>query len=83
MAVLKGNFDVGPETYGWPGHTQHRFSRRDQHILIWACEGQADWWLTANEEESLKRVGPTLGAASLYYWTTVEPGTTGLTVFVI
>jgi hypothetical protein len=53
LSFLRENFDIGPETYGWPGHTQYRFSRRDQRILIWASEGQADWWLTADREESL------------------------------
>jgi len=56
LEFLKGNFDVGPETYGWPGHTQHRFSRRDQSILIRASEDQADWWLAADKEESLKNL---------------------------
>jgi hypothetical protein len=38
ISFLKDNFDVGPETYGWPGHTQYRFSKADQRILIWASE---------------------------------------------
>jgi hypothetical protein len=53
LSFLKENLDIGPETYGWPGHTQYRFSKGDQRILIWASEGQADWWLTADREESL------------------------------
>ncbi|MES2790772.1 MAG: SMI1/KNR4 family protein, partial [Planctomycetota bacterium] len=56
LEFLKGNFDVGLETYGWPGHTQHRFSSQGQRILIWASEDQADWWLTADEEGSLKKL---------------------------
>lgn len=56
LEFLKRNFDLGPETYGWPGHTQHRFSRRDQRILIWASEDQADWWVTSEEEDSLKNL---------------------------
>ena len=56
LDFLKANFAVGPETYGWPGHTQYRYSNADQRILIWASEGQADWWLTADGEESLRRL---------------------------
>jgi hypothetical protein len=54
VGFLRGNFDVGPETYGWPGHTQYRFSKNDQRILIWASDGQADWWITADREDSLQ-----------------------------
>jgi hypothetical protein len=53
LSFLRDNFDIGPETYGWPCHTQYRFSKGDQRILIWASDGQADWWLTADGEESL------------------------------
>jgi hypothetical protein len=54
LAFLRDNYDVGPETYGWPGHTQYRFSKNDQRILIWAGDDQADWWMTADREESLR-----------------------------
>lgn len=53
LGFLKENLEVGPETYGWPGRTQYRFSSGDQRILIWASEDQADWWLTADDEDSL------------------------------
>ena len=49
IGFLSQNFDRGPETHGWPGHTQYRFSRQDKRILIWASGGQADWWLTPTE----------------------------------
>ncbi len=54
LGILRGNLDSGPETYGWPGHTQYRFSKGDQRLLIWASDDQADWWLTADREESLQ-----------------------------
>jgi hypothetical protein len=56
LSFLRRNFDIGPETYGWPGHTQYRFSKGDQRILIWASEGQADWWLTADREQIAGRL---------------------------
>lgn len=54
LGFLKGNFDMGPESYGWPGDAQYRFSKDDQRILIWASVDQVDWWLTADREESLQ-----------------------------
>ena len=54
LDILRGNLDTGPVTYGWPGHTQYRFSKGDQRLLIWASANQADWWLTADREESLQ-----------------------------
>jgi hypothetical protein len=56
IGFLSQNFDRGSETYGWPGHTQYRFSRQDKRILIWASDRQADWWLTADREESLREL---------------------------
>lgn len=56
LEYLNGNFEIGPETHGWPGHTQHRFSRRDQRILIWESKSQADWWLAADDGDSLKNL---------------------------
>ena len=53
LSFLRNNFDVGAETYGWPGHTQYRFSKNDQRILIWASDDQADWWITADREDSV------------------------------
>lgn len=54
LGFLRENLEIGPETYGWPGHTQYRFSNGDQRLLIWASEDQADWWMTADRKESLK-----------------------------
>ncbi len=54
ISFLEENFEVGPETYGWPGDRQLRFAREDQRLLIWAAKDQADWWLTADCAESLR-----------------------------
>ena len=54
ISFLRGSFNAAPETHGWPGHTQYRFYSGDKRILIWASDGQADWWLSAETEESLR-----------------------------
>jgi hypothetical protein len=54
IEFLRGHLDMGFKTYGWPGHTQYRFSKGGQRLLIWASDDQADWWLTADREESLQ-----------------------------
>jgi hypothetical protein len=56
LDFLAKNFEPGPLTYNWPGSRQHRFSKDDQRILIWANDGQADWHLAADSEESLERL---------------------------
>jgi hypothetical protein len=53
LAFLRGRFATGPRTHGWPGHDQYRFVGADQWILIWADDGQADWWLAAEDADSL------------------------------
>lgn len=56
IAFLRKHFQSELVTHGWPGQTQYRFFHEDQRILIWAGEGRADWFLTANGEESLERL---------------------------
>jgi hypothetical protein len=56
VSFLRERLDVGPITYGWPGHTQYRFSSPGQRLLIWASDKQADWWLTAEDENSLREL---------------------------
>jgi hypothetical protein len=51
---LRRHFPEQPPTFGWPGSTQHRFGSRDQAILIWASEDQADWFVGAGDEWSLE-----------------------------
>jgi hypothetical protein len=55
LAFLRAHFAEGPRTYIWPARTSYRFSRGDQRVLIWDDEEtQADWWLWADTEESLR-----------------------------
>jgi hypothetical protein len=50
---LRRRFSEQPPTFGWPGSTQHRFAGKDQGILIWSAEGQADWFVSARDVGSL------------------------------
>jgi hypothetical protein len=56
LAFLTNQFRAELVTHGWPGHTQYRFFNADQRILIWADPDQADWFLTADNEESLAKL---------------------------
>jgi hypothetical protein len=38
---------------GFTGGLGHRFSKNNQRILLWSSDNQADWWITADTEESL------------------------------
>lgn len=38
---------------GWPADRQYRFQRPGQRILIWSGDRQADWWLAAEDSNSL------------------------------
>lgn len=53
LQSLRRLFAAGVTTHGWPWHTQYRFERGDQYLLIWAGEGQADWFLSADSERSI------------------------------
>lgn len=76
-AFLSNRFESEPVTHGWPGHTQYRFFKEDQRILIWASDDQADWYLAAGDEESLERlvnlVGPLDGVLSTF-WSNTRTG---------
>jgi hypothetical protein len=52
---LRASFSEQPPTFGWPGNTQHRFAGKDQAILIWAGEDQADWFVGARDAKSLEK----------------------------
>ena len=56
LEALAASFDQQPQTNSWPGDVQHHFFRDDATILIWASEDQADWFLSADTEESLQRL---------------------------
>ena len=54
LSSLRRHFEQGPETHGWPANTQYRFYKNDQRIVIWASKDQADWFLSAEDEDSLR-----------------------------
>jgi hypothetical protein len=56
LAFLTNQFRAELVTHGWPGDTQYRFFNGDQRILIWADPDEADWFLTADNEESLAQL---------------------------
>ena len=41
-------------THGWPGRTQLRFRDSGFGVLIWDSEEQADWFVGASDNESLR-----------------------------
>lgn len=53
VGELRLHFNEEPPTFGWPGSTQHRFAAKESAILIWADEGQADWFVGARDGVSL------------------------------
>jgi len=77
LSSLSERFERECVTYGWPGHTQHRFYRGDQRILVWANIKQADWWLSAKTRESLesavKLVSP-LDSVGKAFWSNDAEG---------
>jgi hypothetical protein len=71
LALLEREFVQKDRTWGWPGHTNYRFERGDQRVIVWDGAGQADWWLFAPTAEALAGLARTLWdcgglAASLY-----------------
>jgi hypothetical protein len=53
LIELRKNFKAITTTFGWPGHTQYRFERGNWHLLIWASDEQADWFLTAMDSAAI------------------------------
>jgi hypothetical protein len=56
LTWLRETMEPGPVTYTWPCPVNYRFRDRDQYLLIWACESQADWSLYAGSEWSLSNL---------------------------
>ena len=54
VSELRRHFSQQPPTFGWPGSMQHRFAGKQCAILIWAGEGQADWFVGARDAKSLE-----------------------------
>lgn len=45
--LLRATYVAGLTTYGWPCNRNLRFEGGDDfHLLLWACDGQCDWWLS-------------------------------------
>jgi hypothetical protein len=56
LAVLRAQFDEGPATRGWPGHTQYRFEGRGVKLMLWAGSRQCDWWLSGTDTDTIAEV---------------------------
>lgn len=56
IQTLASYFAEQPRTEGWPGHTQYRFEGAMQGILLWSLGNQTDWFVGADDEESLELV---------------------------
>ncbi|MEL7082871.1 MAG: hypothetical protein AAF268_09815 [Cyanobacteria bacterium P01_A01_bin.3] len=50
---LATHFTAEIRTFGWPGQTQYRFAGDRQTILIWSNEHQADWFVAADDTDTL------------------------------
>lgn len=61
LRALASLFDEQPRTSGWPGDAQYRFAGRRHGVLIRSSEGQADWFVGADD-------GPSLEAALRLVW---------------
>jgi hypothetical protein len=55
VGELRRHFSEQPPTFGWPGSAQRRFADDQCAILIWAGEGQADWFMGARDAKSLEQ----------------------------
>src|SRR5262249_8474142 len=53
LARLEGLLSPGPSTAGWPGSRQYRFEGEGVQVMLWAHEGQCDWWISATSEAQL------------------------------
>jgi hypothetical protein len=54
--TLAAEFAEQLRTYGWPGCTQYRFAGSREAILIWSAANQADWFVAADDAETLRSV---------------------------
>jgi len=77
LAWLRDHLEPGPVTYSWPCPVNYRFRHLDQRVLILACDGQADWHISAASEESLRDLVAklwNLGALSNSLYSSDETG---------
>jgi hypothetical protein len=81
LGHLRLLFRENVRTRGWPGDTQYRFEGDGQRLLIWNADGQADWWLAADDEQSLAEVARKiwhLDDVGKAFWANDEKGETAL-----
>jgi hypothetical protein len=45
LSRLRHRFEEGPQTYGWPGSTNYRFSNARSCLLLWDGNDRCDWWI--------------------------------------
>jgi hypothetical protein len=78
LAMLEREFTQRQRTWAWPGHTNYRFERGGQRVVVWEGDRQADWSLLAGSAEELAALGRTLwdrgGLSSSLYAPAGEPG---------
>jgi hypothetical protein len=60
LELLEREFTPRQRTWAWPGHTNYRFGRDDQRVVVWDGDGQADWSLLAGSADGLAALGRTL-----------------------
>jgi hypothetical protein len=54
LAALRASFTEVSPTFGWPCPENHRFVVDDARLMLWSCEGQCDWFLSAESLDSLR-----------------------------
>lgn len=55
LGRLRELFKEHSPTFGWPGTSQHRFIGEHQAILIWTGKDHADWFVRAEDAQSLEK----------------------------
>jgi len=55
LAYLQARLAPAVTTAGWPGSRQYRFGGRDVRVMLWAQEGQCDWWVSSASPASLRQ----------------------------
>lgn len=56
LEFLRRRFRERVTTHGWPGDHQYRFEGERVRIVIWDSERETDWWIAADDEDSLVEV---------------------------
>lgn len=49
LEYLRDHFTEVPSTFGWPCERNYRFSGKGLLVMLWACTGQCDWWISGSE----------------------------------